>query len=79
MIVSKLLKNIKFFRERDIVQEHELVEITLTMLLEQFEENQMVFDHGELGDKFYIILQGQVGVDIPVRIPVSSEIKIARK
>lgn len=55
-MVSSLLKNIKFFIERDIVQEHELVEITLTMLLEQFEENQMVFDHGELGQKFYIIL-----------------------
>jgi hypothetical protein len=39
--------------------------------LESFHEEEMVFDHGEIGEKFYIIVSGQVAVDIPVKIEVS--------
>jgi len=52
---------------------HDLQEIALNLLLEQFHPGQMVFDHGDAGDKFYIILKGQVGVYIPIRVKVEHE------
>jgi hypothetical protein len=38
----------------------------------------MIFDYGQLGDKFYIILKGKVGVDIPIKQNVSESEKEIR-
>lgn len=45
------------------------------MILEEFEEGEKIFDFGDFGDKFYIILQGQVGVDVPIKTQISAEEK----
>ena len=39
----------------------------MCLLLENFEDEEMVFDQGDYGDKFYIILKGEVGVDISIK------------
>lgn len=46
----------------------------MCLLVERFEANQTVFKHGELGTKFYIILEGSVGVDIPIKSTVPLEL-----
>lgn len=35
---------------------------------EHFAEGETVFSHGDYGDKFYIIIKGQVGVLIPPKV-----------
>jgi hypothetical protein len=49
------------------------------MVIQDYEEDEKVFDFGDFGDKFYIILSGQVGVDIPIKITVLPEEKAKRK
>ena len=71
--VSDLLKGIKFFTERNIKQQQELDEIGLNLLLESFEKNAMVFDQGDVGEKFYIILRGSVEVQIQLKHKLSTE------
>ena len=43
------------------------------MTLEEFYKDEMVFEFDDVGDKFYIVLEGQVGVDVPVKKRVSTE------
>jgi CRP-like cAMP-binding protein len=38
----------------------------MTLRLETFKNDEMIFDCGDFGDKFFIILSGAVGVEIPV-------------
>ena len=77
--ISKLLKNVKFFVDREIQKDEDLYDIALTMSIQNYEEEEKVFDYGDQGDKFYIILKGQVGVDIPIKVTVSPEEKEKRK
>lgn len=71
--LANLLKGIKFFSDRNIKNPADLLEVAKTLLLENFDAEEMVFDHGEPGSKFYIILKGAVGVDIPIRIKVEQD------
>ena len=71
--LANLLKGIKFFSDRNIKNPQDLLEVAKTLLLENFDSEEMVFDHGEPGSKFYIILKGAVGVDIPIRIKVEQD------
>ena len=71
--LANLLKGIKFFSDRNIKNPQDLLEVAKTLLLENFDTDEMVFDHGEPGSKFYIILKGAVGVDIPIRIKVEQD------
>lgn len=48
------------------------------MLLETYKPGQMIFDHGEPGDRFYIVLDGQVKVEKPELITVSKQEKEAK-
>ena len=57
----EFLKSLKFFANKD---PSDISEIALSLLLETFDEDEMVFDQGDYGDKFYIILKGEVGIDI---------------
>lgn len=45
---------------------HTRLEMCQAMQIESISENKDVFRKGEYGDKFYIILQGEVGVWVPV-------------
>lgn len=62
----KILSNIKFFKDREIVGE-DLKIIIDNLKIEHMEENEFVFHFGELGDKFYIILDGSVKILRPIK------------
>lgn len=49
------------------------------MQLETFKRNEMVFDYGTEGDKFYIILSGSVNIWVPFFAVVDREEKEKRK
>ena len=73
------MKQIKFFRERDIIKESQLMEIIKALQIEKFNINEEIFEYGDLGDKFYIILEGSVSVLIPFYVDVKREEKEQRK
>ena len=40
----------------------------MNLLLEVFAPGEMVFDYGDIGDKFFIILKGKVSILIPLKV-----------
>ena len=34
----------------------------MNLLIENFDNKEMVFDYGDLGDKFFIILKGSISI-----------------
>ena len=58
------LKNIKFFKDENI-KEDELLEICKKLRYETYLEDEIVFNYGEYGNKFYIIIEGEVGILVP--------------
>lgn len=62
----KILSNIKFFKDREIVGE-DLKIIVDNLKIEHMEEDEFVFHFGEFGDKFYIILDGSVKILRPIK------------
>lgn len=75
MYLVKFLKTLKFFASK---KTSDVKEIALCLLMEPFEDDEMVFDQGDYGNKFYIILKGEVRVDICVRKEVSAAEQEAR-
>lgn len=53
--------------------EHELIEIAKNILLEEFKTNDIIIEFQEEGDKFFIILEGQVAVYVPDYLEVSPQ------
>jgi len=51
-----LIREIDFFKERDIKKDHEMIEIANGLEYMNMKRGKMIFDHGSLGDMFYIIL-----------------------
>jgi len=49
------------------------------LYLENFIGNTKVFDYGDVGDKFYIILKGSVRVEIPLMVDVPKDVLEERK
>ena len=74
-----LLSKVKFFKDRNIVKKGDYAEICKALQLETFKENEMVFDYGTQGDKFYIILSGSVNVWVPYYVAINREEKIKRQ
>ena len=60
-----LIKEIKFFKELPKLGENGLREIASLLKIESFAPLEDVIKYGEQGDKFYIILQGVVSVNVP--------------
>lgn len=60
-----MLRDIQFFKERGDVKESDFAEIGQCLTYEYFKKGSAVFEWGSVGDKFYIILQGIVGVQVP--------------
>ncbi|KAL4503308.1 hypothetical protein ABPG72_000914 [Tetrahymena utriculariae] len=64
-ILSSQLKNIKFFDQYNNDHEYDIIkECCKNLQIETFEQNDKVFEIGSFGEKFYIIIQGKVGINI---------------
>lgn len=77
--LCRLFKNIQFFKTREIVNEQELLEIALSLHLEEFKGGEMLFDEGEPGFKFYIILKGSVAVSKKIKFEVPDDVRDERR
>eukprot|EP00347_Sterkiella_histriomuscorum_P018268 403346159 len=62
--ITPFFKEIDFFREKDI-KDNYFVDIVQALQYEHFDSGEYVFQDGDLGDKFYIILKGRVSVQLP--------------
>lgn len=60
--ILDFVKDVKFFARLSVLQQRSLCR---TMTLEEFGPRDFVFQMGENGEKFYIILAGSVGVQVP--------------
>jgi CRP-like cAMP-binding protein len=58
------MQRIKFFQDRDI-KPQDFPDILQCLILEHYPKGAVIFNYGDMGDKFYIILSGQVRVMIP--------------
>ena len=63
-MVIPYMKEVKFFKDRDI-KALDYPDIVHALGYEHFRDGECIMQWGELGDKFYILLKGQVGVLIP--------------
>lgn len=63
-MVIPYMKEVKFFKDRDI-KAMDYPDIVNALSYEHFNDSQCIMQWGELGDKFYILLKGQVGVLVP--------------
>ena len=59
-----LIRSIQFFIERDI-KAADFPEIVSCLTHEAYDQGEEVFDYNSFGDKFYVILSGKVGVQVP--------------
>ena len=66
-------KGAKAFDENDLMQ------ITKSLTLEIVKKGNYVFKYQDIGDKFYIILKGEVGVYLPNPIYVGEKMRKERK
>ena len=59
-MVIPYMKEVKFFKERDINKQKALdyPDIVTALHYEHFREGECIMQWGELGDKFYILLKG---------------------
>ena len=58
-----IIQKIQFFKEREISNEH-YVNIAESLSYEYYPAEQIVFYQGDPGDKFYIIIEGEVSIKI---------------
>eukprot|EP00347_Sterkiella_histriomuscorum_P003283 403364882 len=60
------LKQIKFFQERqEIMKESDFLFLCERATYEHYNPHRVIFNYGDYGEKFYIILEGQVSVLLP--------------
>ena len=55
------------------------MEIIKALLLEKYDKGKQIFDYGDRGDKFYIVLEGSVIVSIPFLVSVRPDETERRK
>jgi CRP-like cAMP-binding protein len=58
------MKDIHFFKNRNI-QGQDLLDVCKELKYAYCEENEYIFKIGDVGDKFYLILSGEVAITIP--------------
>lgn len=56
--LAKIMKRIKFFEERKIVEEEDLREIAKCLTFESYEREDIIIEYNDEAEKFYIILKG---------------------
>ena len=61
----------KFFREQEMdYGEDSVLAIMKHLKAERIPEDSLLFEEGDEGERFYIILKGVVGVEIAKEVPV---------
>lgn len=63
--IIPLIRNIKFFKEQNITGYDELTEISQCLTYEPMQRGKEVFEYGSIGEKFYMMIEGEVSVLIP--------------
>ena len=61
----ELLSEIRFFQERKDIKKRDLKELMSVFKIVETQHDQNVVNYGEPGENFYIIIKGQVSVQIP--------------
>ena len=62
--VVAMLAHVDFFKNAKLLTAGELRELAQSMTCEEVEADEIVTEYGDKADKFYVILQGMVGVSI---------------
>jgi len=60
----EMIQQIKFFKDRNI-KDKDVSELCTAFKFEHFDSHSNVFKWGDQGEKFYIIIKGQVSVQVP--------------
>lgn len=60
-----LVRGIKFFKEQGITDAAEVLQIAQCLTYESVAKGRDVFEYGSVGEKFFIIIEGEVSVIIP--------------
>lgn len=64
MVLMPLLKELKFFKSKQI-EGNDILQVCQEIKYEYMSQGDYVFKFGDTGDKFYVILKGEVSVRIP--------------
>lgn len=67
--ILPIMSDIEFFKKNQDIKEKDLVDICTRVKYLRTSAGEKVFNHGEYGDKFYIILRGTLKVLIPIKKP----------
>ena len=68
IVLMKLSNKIKFFKQYvDDGNEEVITKCSKELTIEVFQENQTVFNAGDVGSKFYLIIKGSAKVLIPTK------------
>ena len=62
--VMPLLRGIKFFKDQNI-DTTDLTDVVQGLTYDFFPRGKEVFEYGSIGEKFYMILEGEVSVMVP--------------
>ena len=62
-LIAPFVKEVEFFKKRNI-QGNDIVQVCQELKYEYFGKGEAVFKYGDIGDKFYVILRGEVAVKI---------------
>jgi hypothetical protein len=60
-----MVRSIKFFKEQSITDISEMLDIANSLTYEFIPKGKEVFEYGSIGEKFFIIIEGEVSVIIP--------------
>lgn len=75
-LLVPLIQSINFFKEREITQDNAVM-IAETLSYEYMTPQTTVFYQGDQGDKFYIIIEGEVSVKIQNKVYESKRREVA--
>jgi CRP-like cAMP-binding protein len=59
------VKGIKYFSDKPEIKENDLIFVCEHVRYEQYHQGENIINVGEYGDKFYVIIEGEVQVLVP--------------
>ena len=63
-VLAGYIKDIDFLKKRNL-NEETMLEIVNCMNLLEMEKDEIVMEYGDIGQNFYLILQGEVEITVP--------------